>query len=87
MYESCVYESSPAKLRAKTPSRYDLEYDNVSNLRFEHKCNFLYLCTCVREKERERERDRQRINMYVCESECDSDKESDKKKKEATKKM
>lgn len=80
MYESCVYESSPAKLRAKTPSRYDLEYDNVSNLRFEHKCNFLYVCTCVREKETER------INMYVCESECDSGKESDKKKKEATKK-
>jgi len=27
-----TYENSPAKLCAKTPSRYNLKYDNVSNL-------------------------------------------------------
>jgi len=50
-----AYKSSPVKLRAKTPSRYDLKYDNVSKLCFKH-TNVIFLYVHVRKI----------MKMYVC---------------------
>jgi len=45
-----AYKSSPVKLRAKTPSRYDLKYDNVSKLCFKH-TNVIFFYMYMWEKE------------------------------------